>query len=170
MHLEKKRTNNINNKNIVNVIINTSKSKTGHKKASSGQESYQSSESVPFSSSANLQHEILRQTLQSPQINRPPNPDFKIRENNGGSDSFIDEGSAMPPVDLNNDLNNDFSYDEFPMKSTPLKRVLYKPKRSYKDERASLKSEYIRLGGNNPIILNSTRKKTIQNAIKELQG
>jgi hypothetical protein len=42
-------------------------------------------------------------------------------------------------------------------------------KRSYIDERNRLKEEYQKLGGDDPIILNSTRKPTIINAINDLK-
>jgi len=176
MHLEKKKHTSISNKNVVNVIINTqknSKSKHRQNKGHAEQQGYSSSSSsssMPFSNSADLQHEILRQTLHdSPQINRPSNPIFKIRDDDA-SDSFIAEGSASPQVNL----GEDFSYSNFPFKtpSKPFKLISGsfkpKPKRSYKAEREILKEKYVRLGGNNPIILNSTQKATIVNAIAQL--
>jgi hypothetical protein len=42
-------------------------------------------------------------------------------------------------------------------------------KRSYIDERNKLKEEYKALGGDDPIILNSTRKPTLINAINDLK-
>jgi hypothetical protein len=42
-------------------------------------------------------------------------------------------------------------------------------KKSYIDERNNLKGIYESLGGNDPIILASTRKTSIQNAIKKIQ-
>jgi hypothetical protein len=50
-------------------------------------------------------------------------------------------------------------------KETPKKA----DKKSYIDERNNLKGIYESLGGNDPIILASTRKTSIQNAIKKIQ-
>lgn len=163
MQLEKKKShNNINNKNIVNVIINTSKTKSGKSKKNSYSKSSYESPNVSttgFNSSVNLQHEILRQSL-NPQINRPSNPSNKIRDD---ETAFIDEGSALPRVDLGENFDTIFSSP----KPKPIK-IKKLPNRSTKQERIALLEDYLRMGGNDPLILNSTRKKTIQNAIKQL--
>jgi len=162
MQLEKKSNNNINNKNVVNVIINTTKTKSrssGRKSNdSSSSESTPSYESQvqPFNNSLNLQSELLRQSLNdSPQINRPVNPDLKIRRNEA---PFIDEGSAFPRVDLDEYEPSTFR--------TPLKKP--KPNRSTKAERMVLLNEYQRLGGTDPTVLTTTRKLTLEKAIREL--
>jgi hypothetical protein len=170
MQLEKKKShNNINNKNIVNVIINTSKDK--NKKSlrksynASSNDSSGSQNDNAYNSSVNLQHEILRNSLNvNPQINRPSNPSNKIRDD---ETAFIDEGSAFPRVDLGEDFSNIFTTPRpNPMKygAKPKKQ----PKRSTKQYRLDLLEDYKRMGGDDPLILNSTRKNTIENAIKRL--
>jgi hypothetical protein len=172
MHLEKKTHSNINNKNIVNVVINTSKSKSSkrksYSKSSSEESSYESSpsSSIPFTNSANLQTELLRQSLyESPQIHRPSNPSYRIRD---GEASFIDEGTPFPEVDFSTGRGLNLSdLESSPQK--PFKKLGVKPKRSTKAIREALIQDYMRMGGNDPTIINSTNKKTIERAIKKLQ-
>jgi len=170
MQLEKKKShNNINNKNIVNVIINTSKDKNKKSYSSKGinkQTRGAENDGVSaYNSSVNLQHEILRNSLNvNPQINRPSNPSNKIRDD---ETAFIDEGSAFPRVDLGEDFSNIFTVPRpNPMKygAKPKKQ----PKKSTKQYRLDLLEDYKRMGGDDPLILNSTRKNTIENAIKRL--
>jgi len=164
MQLEKKSNNNINNKNVVNVIINTTKTKSRNstRKSNSESSSYESPVQ-PFNNSLNLQSELLRQSLNdSPQINRPANPDLKIRPNEA---SFIDEGSAFPRVDLDEYESSSF---RTPMIKKLGAKPKPKPKKSTKAVRMELLNEYQRLGGADPLILNSTRKPTIQKAISDL--
>ena len=119
MHLEKKGYH-INNKNVVNVIVNTTKPKQTMR-AKARNNSYESSSgpNIPFNNSSDLQHEILRQSLNdSPQINRPPQAIFKIRD--GNEASFISEGNPSPQVKLEDEFDDIFSRSNLQKASKPL--------------------------------------------------
>ena len=166
--------NKINNKNVVNVIINNPtkpKRRLRAKNYSNSEESsspisYQSSSEVPFTNSSNLQNELLRQTLtnSSPQIDRE-NSSYYNRIRSPYNDFGIAEGKPEPEVEIN-DNENDL-YERMGGGGLISPEAVSK-KQNRAEARELLKNEYRRLGGNNPLILSSTRKPTIENAIREL--
>lgn len=155
----------INNKNIVNIVLTGTKQKKKkrhHRTATEDSGSVDLSTSgidySNFTNTSNLQNEILREqlhNLESPYINRISTPSDKFRVD----DNFISTKSK----DSEETLNYKTNYDEI----QGVKKNLFKV--SYKDEREKLKEEYKRLGGDDPIVLNTTRKKTIVNAINKLK-
>lgn len=156
----------ISNKNVVNVIINNSQKKKHNK--SRRQYTISETPGIPFNNTVNLQNELLRQSL-NPQINRSPEPSIKFRD--PFENDMIAEGSPDPRVNLDNEFENTGGgYSGLYSRKDSLSDTAdLKPKASYKDNREILKATYRELGGNDPIILNSTRKKTIENAIKRLR-
>ena len=153
----------INNKNIVNIVLTGTKQKKKrhHRTASEDSAidlSTNGNDYSKFTNTSNLENEILREqlhNLENPYINRISTPSDKFRED----DNFISTKSK----DSEETLNYKTNYDEI----GGVKKNLFKV--SYKDEREKLKEEYKRLGGDDPIVLNTTRKKTIVNAINKLK-
>ena len=152
----------ITNKNVVNVIINNSQKKK-HKRHL---QMTNDMPGIPFNNTANIQNELLRQSL-NPQINRSPEPSLKFRD--PFESEMVPEGSPDPRVNLDNEFANyDYSENDNLGGQNPM-HAGGGVKRSYKDNREILKATYRELGGNDPTILNSTRKTTIENAIKRLR-
>ena len=117
----------INNKNVVNVIINNTKTK----KRSNYKRTYSpnNNETPSFNNTSNLQHEILRQSLNgNPQIGRPQAIDNKFR-NPFEDVGFIAEGNNQPEVvsdnpnlyDMyENPMHQALSVNQTPMKASKL--------------------------------------------------
>ena len=154
----------INNKNIVNIVLTGTKQKkkrhhrTASEDSSNVNLSTNGNDYSKFTNTSNLENEILREqlhNLENPYINRISTPSDKFRED----DNFI----STQAKDTEEALSYKTNYDEI----GGVKKNLFKM--SYKDERERLKEEYKRLGGSDPIILNTTRKKTILNAISKLK-
>jgi len=151
----------INNKNIINLYIQDKKKKkkrTINKYIEPIIKQNESSFKSPyFSNTSNLQTEILRENLnnlKNPNIDRMNYLESRFRD-----DNFIRVGNA----DEETDVKSNFDETQTPVQEPRNRRG------SYKDNRNNLLEIYRNFGGNNPLILNSTRKATIESAINELE-
>ena len=100
----------ISNKNVVNVIINNTKTKRKTRSFNNGSTLPKSNE-MPMYNTINLQHELLRQSL-NPQINRPIVEQNKFRNQLDNNDGLINEGNPNPDVqvdDIEPDLQSSIS-------------------------------------------------------------
>ena len=171
---------NINNKNVINLIIQKDKRRkrrVNHHKVSNESPSESPSESTSssspnFSNSSNLETEILRENLhriENPLINRTPIKTDRFRED----DNFVREGNPIEETDVTSHFDEIYSENsENEINSLKTPTVLFRKGNKpggYIDNRVKLKNYYKQIGGNNPMILGTTRKSTILNAIKELE-
>ena len=178
----KDRFNNINNnKNI--IYINLQKPTVKRRKQNNQSQEQQQSYNQPSD---------LYPTLYRPIVYDNSSPNFKrsVDEKNvlgiGAEKSFISMGLPKEVMNVESNIDEiedkqqeerlagirrkikvkddgyagDSDNEETPKKAN---------KRSYIDERNHLKGIYRSLGGEDPIVLGSTRKSTIQSAIKKLQ-
>ena len=111
----------ISNKNVVNVIINNTKTKRKTRPFNNGSTLPKSNE-MPMNNTVNLQHELLRQSL-NPQINRPIVEQNKFRNPLALdiNDGLINEGNPNPDVQVD-DIEPDLYHiiDQNPMHMPPI--------------------------------------------------